>query len=62
MLFGDPPFYADSLVTTYSRIMSHERQLRFPDDVRLISLLSDIVIDLIVFLGGDIRECQRLDT
>lgn len=31
MLFGEPPFYADSLVGTYSKIMDHENTLCFPE-------------------------------
>lgn len=32
MLFGDPPFYADSLVGTYGKIMDHKNSLHFPND------------------------------
>uniref|UniRef100_A0AAQ4RKE4 Rho-associated protein kinase 1 n=1 Tax=Gasterosteus aculeatus aculeatus TaxID=481459 RepID=A0AAQ4RKE4_GASAC len=32
MLVGDTPFYADSLVGTYSKIMNHKNALNFPDD------------------------------
>ncbi|KAG7278411.1 hypothetical protein CRUP_038574 [Coryphaenoides rupestris] len=32
MLVGDTPFYADSLVGTYSKIMNHKNALSFPDD------------------------------
>ena len=31
-LSGDTPFYADSLVGTYSKIMNHKNSLTFPDD------------------------------
>ncbi|KAI4886953.1 hypothetical protein NFI96_000939, partial [Prochilodus magdalenae] len=30
---SDTPFYADSLVGTYSKIMDHKNSLNFPDDV-----------------------------
>jgi len=33
MLVGDTPFYADSLVGTYGKIMDHKNALKFPDDV-----------------------------
>lgn len=33
LLLGDTPFYADSLVGTYSKIMDHKNSLNFPDDV-----------------------------
>lgn len=35
MLVGDTPFYADSLVGTYGKIMDHKRSLSFPSDVEM---------------------------
>lgn len=35
MLVGDTPFYAESLVGTYGKIMDHKNSLQFPDDVDL---------------------------
>lgn len=32
LLPGDTPFYADSLVGTYGKIMDHKNSLHFPDD------------------------------
>ena len=32
LVTGDTPFYADSLVGTYSKIMNHKNALTFPDD------------------------------
>lgn len=32
MPIGDTPFYADSLVGTYSKIMNHKNALTFPED------------------------------
>lgn len=43
MLFGEGPFYADSLMKTYSLILSSDRQLKFPEDV----VISDNAKDLI---------------
>ena len=33
MLVGETPFYADSLVGTYGKIMDHKNSLRFPEDI-----------------------------
>lgn len=35
MLVGDTPFYADSLVGTYGKIMDHKKSLNFPQDLEL---------------------------
>ncbi|CAL8142817.1 unnamed protein product [Orchesella dallaii] len=35
MLVGDTPFYADSLVGTYGKIMDHKNSLKFPDDISI---------------------------
>ncbi|XP_064548657.1 LOW QUALITY PROTEIN: rho-associated protein kinase 1 [Drosophila montana] len=35
MLFGETPFYADSLVGTYGKIMDHKNSLSFPAEVEI---------------------------
>ncbi|KAK6188435.1 hypothetical protein SNE40_004608 [Patella caerulea] len=35
MLVGDTPFYADSLVGTYGKIMDHKHSLQFPSDIEV---------------------------
>ncbi|XP_072313709.1 rho-associated protein kinase 2 isoform X2 [Eucyclogobius newberryi] len=43
MLVGDTPFYADSLVGTYSKIMDHKNSLNFPDDVEISNNAKNII-------------------
>ncbi|KAK9533314.1 hypothetical protein VZT92_008438 [Zoarces viviparus] len=43
MLVGDTPFYADSLVGTYSKIMDHKNSLKFPDDVEISEDAKNII-------------------
>ncbi|XP_033872901.1 rho-associated protein kinase 2 isoform X1 [Acipenser ruthenus] len=55
MLVGDTPFYADSLVGTYSKIMDHKNSLNFPDDIEISkhakSLICAFLTDRDVRLG-----------
>ncbi|KRZ14460.1 Rho-associated protein kinase 1 [Trichinella zimbabwensis] len=43
MLVGETPFYATSLVATYSKIMNHQSALTFPDDVSISDAAKDII-------------------
>ena len=51
MLFGETPFYAESLVETYARIMNHEDSFRYPEDAAEISAEAKDLIPKYVFLS-----------
>ena len=55
MLIGDTPFYAESLVGTYGKIMDHKNSLCFPDDIELSAdarqLISSFLTDRLIRLG-----------
>ncbi|XP_015207067.1 rho-associated protein kinase 2 isoform X3 [Lepisosteus oculatus] len=64
MLVGDTPFYADSLVGTYSKIMDHKNSLNFPDDVEISedakNLICAFLTDREVRLGrSGVEEIKR---
>ncbi|XP_044025873.1 rho-associated protein kinase 2-like isoform X4 [Siniperca chuatsi] len=43
LLVGETPFYAESLVGTYGKIMNHKNTLIFPDDVEMSSDAKDLI-------------------
>ncbi|XP_015747480.1 PREDICTED: serine/threonine-protein kinase MRCK alpha-like [Acropora digitifera] len=43
MLFGETPFYAESLVETYSKIMCHTGKFNFPSDVEVSNNARDLM-------------------
>jgi serine/threonine protein kinase len=55
MLVGETPFYADSLLGTYNKIMYHENNLTFPDEVEIskeaIALIQGLLCDRTKRLG-----------
>lgn len=63
MLVGDTPFYADSLVGTYGKIMDHKNSLNFPADIEVSenakSLIRAFLTDRSTRLGKNgIAEIQ----
>nr|KAG5694204.1 hypothetical protein BaRGS_027180 [Batillaria attramentaria] len=64
MLVGDTPFYADSLVGTYGKIMDHKRSLSFPTDIEMSdhakSLICAFLTDRTERLGRNgVEEIKR---
>ncbi|XP_048867908.1 rho-associated protein kinase 1 isoform X2 [Brienomyrus brachyistius] len=64
MLVGDTPFYADSLVGTYSKIMNHKNALVFPEDSEISkdakNLICAFLTDREVRLGRNgVDEIKR---
>lgn len=43
LLVGETPFYAESLVGTYGKIMNHKNSLLFPDDVEMSQDAKDLI-------------------
>ncbi|XP_057208515.1 rho-associated protein kinase 2-like isoform X2 [Triplophysa rosa] len=43
LLVGDTPFYAESLVGTYGKIMDHKNRLTFPDDIEMSKDAEDLI-------------------
>jgi serine/threonine protein kinase len=47
MLIGDTPFYAESLVGTYGKIMDHKNHLTFPIECRISSKSRNLIISFL---------------
>ncbi|CAJ1077029.1 rho-associated protein kinase 2-like isoform X2 [Xyrichtys novacula] len=43
LFVGETPFYAESLVGTYGKIMNHQNSLVFPDDVEMSQPAKDLI-------------------
>ena len=64
LIYGETPFYAESLVETYGKIMDHKSKFQFPDDYEVSSscksLLSSLVCDSSERLGRrGIQDFQK---
>lgn len=55
---GDTPFYADSLVGTYSKIMNHKNALTFPDDSDISNDAKNLIC---AFLTDRLDSRQTVD-
>ena len=43
ILVGDTPFYADSVISTYIKIMNHMNTLEFPSDINMSKGSKDLI-------------------
>ncbi|KAJ8687284.1 hypothetical protein QAD02_023078 [Eretmocerus hayati] len=48
MLVGDTPFYADSLVGTYSKIMDYRNSLQFPPELEISQAAKNLICGFLV--------------
>ncbi|KAM4845900.1 serine/threonine-protein kinase MRCK gamma [Thomomys bottae] len=61
LLFGETPFYAESLVETYGKIMNHEDHLQFPSDVPDVPASAQDLIRQLLCRQEERLGCGGLD-
>ncbi|XP_008837121.1 serine/threonine-protein kinase MRCK gamma [Nannospalax galili] len=61
LLFGETPFYAESLVETYGKIMNHEDHLHFPSDVPDVPASAQDLIRQLLCRQEERLGCGGLD-
>ncbi|XP_006861147.1 PREDICTED: serine/threonine-protein kinase MRCK gamma [Chrysochloris asiatica] len=61
LLFGETPFYAESLVETYGKIMNHEDHLQFPPDVPDVPACAQDLIRQLLCRQEERLGCGGLD-
>ncbi|KAI8847441.1 hypothetical protein BC829DRAFT_418437 [Chytridium lagenaria] len=47
LLFDEVPFYSESLMETYGKIMDHEKNFSFPDDIQISPEAEDLIKRLV---------------
>lgn len=61
-LFGETPFYAESLAETYSKIMNHEVCFKFPDEPSISDDAKDLISHLICNKSKRFRHLNEFKT
>lgn len=61
-LFGETPFYAESLAETYSKIMNHETCFKFPDEPSISDEAKDLISHLICTQSERFRDLNQFKT
>jgi len=58
-LFGETPFYAESLAETYSKITNHEACFKFPDDMDVSADAKDLISHLVCSRSDRFRDIDQ---